>query len=204
MTAFALAWQTPASWATAAAAHVDTLLLDQAHLEKKAAAGAHSFLFRVPTDPELQLALSRLSREELVHFERTIKLLQGRGVPFAPLQPSPYMERLKQGVSRHMPQRLGDELLLAALIEARSFERMTALGQALQSREPEVAAFYLDLVEAEGRHVDIYAGIAIQLYGAELVAARWQALAAHEAAVLQSLPFEPRLHAGAPGAADGR
>ena len=78
------AFVTPAAWATAQLGNLDELLLEQAHLEKKAAAGAVAFLFRLPLEPRLHRQLSALAREELVHFERTLKLLAARGVAFAP------------------------------------------------------------------------------------------------------------------------
>ena len=137
----ALAVATAPAWAPALVGHVATLLVDQGHLEKKAAAGAVSFLFRVPGGAEVQRALSALAREELVHFERTLRLLAARGVAFAPLQPARYAERLKTAIARTMPQRLADELLVAALIEARSCERMALLAQALRGHDDEVAAF---------------------------------------------------------------
>lgn len=198
----ALGAATPAGWAEGVAPHLDTLLLDQAHLEKKAAAAASSFLFRLPPDLQVQLALSRLAREELLHFERTLQLLQQRGIAFANLQPSAYAERLKRALSTSMPQRRCDELLLAAVIEARSHERMQALARELQPREPQVAAFYFELVDAEARHAGVYTRIAAQLFGEAMVAARAAAIAAHEAMVLRSLPFQPRLHGGAPEALD--
>ena len=40
-------YQTPPSWAVALVGSVDELLLEQAHLEKKAAAAAVAFLFRL-------------------------------------------------------------------------------------------------------------------------------------------------------------
>lgn len=192
-----LPYTTPPHWAEALRPHVATLLVDQAHLEKKAAAAALSFLFRVPGGAEAQRALSALAREELVHFERTLRLLAQRGVPFAPLQPARYAERLKAGISRTMPQRLGDELLVAAIIEARSCERMAAMAAALRGTDDEVASFYDDLCEAEARHESLYARLAADVLPPTDLAARWAALAAHEASVLAALPAEPRLHAGA-------
>lgn len=191
-----LAYATPPAWAPALVGHTATLLVDQGHLEKKAAAGALSFLFRVPGGPEVQRALSALAREELVHFERTLRLLAARGVPFAPLQPARYAERLKTAIGGVMPQRLADELLVAAIIEARSCERMALLAQALRGRDDEVATFYDDLCEAEARHESLYAQLAASLLPAAELTARWQALSLHEAAVLTALPFAPRLHGG--------
>jgi tRNA-(ms[2]io[6]A)-hydroxylase len=191
-------------WAPAMLAHVDRLLVEQAHLEKKAAAGALAFLFRLPAEAESQRQLSALAREELVHFERTLRLLQARGVPFGPVPPCDYAERLKAGAVRTMPARLVDELVVAALIEARSCERMQLLALALRGSEPVVAAFYADLVEAEARHEGIYLELASAQAPAAAVAARWHVLAAHEAAVLRGLPCSPHLHGGAVEAASTR
>lgn len=189
---------TPAAWAPSQLPYVDELLVEQAHLEKKAAAAAMSFLFRVPVASDLLRGLSALAREELVHFERTLKLLAARGVPFVAQPPSAYAERLKAGAARTMPQRLVDELLVGAIIEARSCERMRLLAAALVGHDDEVADFYADLVAAEERHEVLYVDVAATLAAPAVVAARWCELGRHEAAVLGALPWSPRLHGGLP------
>jgi tRNA-(ms[2]io[6]A)-hydroxylase len=191
-----LACQTPAGWAASMVEHRHTLLVDQAHLEKKAAAGAMAFLFRVPTLPEQQRALSALAREELVHFERCLRLLGQRQLAFGPLRPSAYAAELKRAIATTMPERLVDELLVAAIVEARSCERMALLAAALQPVDAELADFYADLVEAEARHTDVYGWLAAECMPAADLPARWQRLLLHESAVLQALPFAPRLHGG--------
>lgn len=192
------AFATPPAWAAAQLPHRAELLVEQAHLEKKAAAAAMQFLFRVPAPAPALRALSALAREELVHFERTLKLLDRRGVAFGPQAPSPYAERLKQGCARTMPDRLVDELLVAAVIEARSHERMALLAAALHGVDDELAAFYADLVDAEARHAPTYVELAGHVLPPDVVAARHGALLAHEALVLGALPFAPRLHSGLP------
>jgi tRNA-(ms[2]io[6]A)-hydroxylase len=191
-----LPYTTPTQWAPSLVEHTATLLIDQGHLEKKAAAGALSFLFRVPGGNEVQRALSALAREELVHFERTLRLLAARGIHFEPLQPARYAEKLKTAISRTMPHRLADDLLVAAIIEARSHERMSLLAGALRGHDDEVATFYEELCEAEARHETLYAALAASLLPADQLAARWHALGVHEAEVLTALPFAPRLHGG--------
>jgi tRNA-(ms[2]io[6]A)-hydroxylase len=198
-----LTFVTPRDWALRQCAHVDELLVEQAHLEKKAAAAAVQFLFRVPIAAAALRGVSALAREELVHFERTLRLLERRGVPFAPQPPSAYADRLKAAASSTMPARLADELLLAAIIEARSHERMLLLAAALQSAAPEVADFYADLCEAEARHAPLYAEVAAQVMPPGWCAGRHRELIAHEAAVLHQLPWSPRLHSGVGSDATG-
>jgi len=194
-----LPFVTPGEWAVAQAPHLAELLVEQAHLEKKAAAAAIAFLFRVPGGAAVQRELSALAREELVHFERTLRLLASRSIALRPLTPSGYAERLKSGIRTTMPERLVDELLVAAIIEARSCERMALLGRALTTTDAEVAAFYADLCEAEARHQSLYVELAARLLPPAAVERRWHELGEHEAAVLRSLPFVPRLHGGVAG-----
>ena len=193
-----LSFATPPAWAEAQRSNVDELLLEQAHLEKKAAACAVAFLFRLPMDASLHRQLSALAREELVHFERTLKLLDKRSVAFNTQPSSGYAEQLKKAVRGDLQSRLIDELLVAAIIEARSHERMSLLAAALQASEPEVASFYADLCPAEERHEQLYFELATLLVDAPRARQRHGQLAEHEAAVLRGLPFSARLHGGLP------
>jgi len=189
---------TPAAWAEAQLPHLDTLLLEQAHLEKKAAAGAVAFLFRLPMNGALHRQLSALAREELVHFERTLKLLEQRGVAFVAQESSGYAGELKKAVRRDFQGRLTDELLVAAIIEHRSHERMSLLAAATQTVAPEISRLYADLCPAEERHEQLYLDLATLVVDAESVRMRHGELVAHEARVLSGLPFVPRLHGGLP------
>lgn len=193
----ALVYVTDARWAAAQWPARDELLLEQCHLEKKAASAALALLFRWPAELGRQRELSALAREELVHFERAHKLLGKRGLAFGPQRPSPYAERLKQAVRKTLAERLVDELLVGAIVEARSCEHMQRLAEAFAAGDPELADLYADLVAAEARHGCLYGELALQLGGATVVE-RWRQLCAHEAEVLRELPFAPRLHSGAP------
>jgi tRNA-(ms[2]io[6]A)-hydroxylase len=199
---WALAVPTPPAWARSQLRHLDELLVEQAHLEKKAAAAAVSFLFRIGGPLDDHRALSALAREELVHFERTLRLLAQRGIPFGPQASSGYAEALKAGIGGKLPERLADELLVAAIIEARSCERMGLLADALRPVDAELADFYAELVLAEARHGRDYVELAQRLLPASHVEARLGALLVHEAHVLASLPWSARLHGGLPQGAE--
>jgi tRNA-(ms[2]io[6]A)-hydroxylase len=189
-----LARATDPQWAGRLLPHLDELLLEQAHLEKKAAAAAMAFLFRYPDRPALQRPLSRLAREELRHFERVIQLLEQRGQEFGPQHPGPYAERLKRVVRQGEPDRLLDELLVCGVIEARSCERMGLLAEAAAERNPELSGLYRELVTAEVRHRELYVELAVELFGEAEVAKRWTVITRHEAEVLGEIPRAPRLH----------
>ena len=189
-----LARATDPQWAGRLVAHLDELLLEQAHLEKKAAAAAMAFLFRYPDRPVLQRPLSRLAREELRHFERVIQVLEQRGQDFGPQIPGPYAERLKRVVRLREPDRLLDGLLVCGVIEARSCERMGLLAEAAAARNPELSDLYRELVAAEVRHRELYVELALELFGEPEVSRRWTEIARHEAEVLGEIPRAPRLH----------
>jgi len=195
-----LPFVTPVDWALAQRdrGHVDELLLEQAHLEKKAAAGAVAFLFRLPMHARLHRQLSALAREELVHFERTLKLLEARAVAFETQPSSGYAEQLKKAVRRDFDGRRVDEVLVAAIIEARSHERMSLLATALRDSHPDVAAFYADLCPSEERHERLYFELATLWTDPRAAIDRHRELAEHEARVLRGLPFTARLHGGLP------
>jgi tRNA-(ms[2]io[6]A)-hydroxylase len=73
---------TPAAWVDAAVERWRELLVDHANCEKKAASSALALIFAYPEDPVLTLALSRLAREELRHFEQVQKLMCALNVDF--------------------------------------------------------------------------------------------------------------------------
>ena len=67
---------TPAAWVEAAVAHWPELLIDHANCEKKAASTALALMFAYPEDRELCVALARLAREELRHFEQVLRAMR--------------------------------------------------------------------------------------------------------------------------------
>ena len=182
-------------WVAQALGDIDLILLDHAHCEKKAASTALSTLFRYQHHAALVAPLAALAREELDHFLQVLALLERRGVAFRELHPCPYGARLHRAVRKPDPGHLLDTLLVAALIEARSCERMKLLSEALP--DPELARFYRDLLASEARHFHTYLEMAQGLFPREEVRARLAALAAHEAAILVEPSPALRLH-GAP------
>jgi tRNA-(ms[2]io[6]A)-hydroxylase len=190
-----LAATTDPAWGVFAASHLDEVLLDHAHCEKKAAGAAVTLLFRYPEQPALQAPLAALAREELGHFEAVLGELARRGVAFARQKAAPYAGRLHAAVRREEPGRLLDLLLTCAAIEARSCERLTLLHGALE--DAPLRALYGELLAAEARHHRLYVDLAERLFDPGAVRARLAEVLAHEARALAEAPAAlPRLHAG--------
>ena len=188
-----LAVRTDGAWLQRALARIDEVLVDHAHCEKKAASTALSLLFRYPEQAALLVPLARLAQEELGHFADVVAVLTERGVALRHQVPSSYAGALLTAVRQTEPERLVDTLLCAALIEARSCERMQLLAEALDDER--LVALYGSLLRAEARHHATYVSLANAVPGATAVEERLAELAEHEAAVIAVATPWPRLHA---------
>lgn len=206
-----LASHTGPGWDRWALEHLDELLLDHAHCEKKAASTAINLIFRYPEHDSLMEPLSQLAREELEHFEQVLGHLRRRGTGFARLQPSPYAGRLMEASRREEPARVVDTLLCCSMIEARSCERMQRLHQVLAGldregdprSDPALTELYASLLASEARHHATYVDLArgLQVVGEDELRRRLAELADHEARIVAEAPLTPRLHNGPDGRA---
>lgn len=187
-----LAAPSRSGWLDEARADIDTVLLDHAHCEKKAASTAMNLIFRYVEEPWLMAPLSALAREELAHFELMLKVLEERGVGFRRIEPSPYAAQLLKAVRKTEPLRLLDTLLCCSLIEARSCERMKLLAENLA--DPKLAGLYRSLLASEARHHHGYVEMAMDRFGREVTRARLVELAEHEAAILATPGPALRMH----------
>jgi tRNA-(ms[2]io[6]A)-hydroxylase len=122
---------TPRAWVDAAIEDLPTLLVDHANCEKKAASTALALIFAYPEDRALNIALSRLAREELKHFEQVERLMKKLDVSHQRMKPGRYASELRKLVRTHEPKRKLDLMIVHALIEARSCERFRVLAQHL-------------------------------------------------------------------------
>lgn len=183
---------TPDRWLDQVAPHIDLLLIDHAHCEKKAAGVAMNLLFSYVEDAELTRAMTEIVQEELDHFHQVRALLDRRGIRFYKLSPSAYAARLHELARKPEPERAVDRLLIAALIEARSCERFGLLRDRLPDRE--LADFYGSLFESEARHHSTYVRLAKNFLPEDQVKSRLTQLAAAEAAIIASGEDRPRMH----------
>ena len=179
-------------WLELALADFDRVLLDHAHCEKKAAAQALSLVASYPDKARLVQRLSRLAQEELSHFRQVYDRLLARGLVLQRDQGDPYAQALRKHLRRSDPGRLTDLLLVCALIEARSCERLELLAGALP--DPDLRAFSATLATAEAGHHKLVLGLAREYDAPDVVAARLDELAQAEAEVVRALPVEPRVH----------
>jgi tRNA 2-(methylsulfanyl)-N6-isopentenyladenosine37 hydroxylase len=188
--------RTPPEWVEAAVARWPELLIDHANCEKKAASSAMALIFAYPEDRALALALSRLAREELRHYEQVQRALRQLEVPALRQRPGRYAQQLRRALRSAHPARKLDLLLTAALIEARSAERFGLLVGRLPSPLTEL---YAQLAVSEARHFELYLGFARDC-ALEEWRPRLAELAACEAELATAPDTELRFHSGPPRA----
>jgi tRNA-(ms[2]io[6]A)-hydroxylase len=176
-------------WADVAVADLDRTLQDHAHCEKKAAASAVKLVADHPDRPAQVRALAKLAQEELQHFLQVLSELSARGLPLPPDPGDPYVQALLAHVRGGAP-RLCDRLLVCALVEARSSERLQLFADALP--DPRLRGVYARLAQSEAGHERLFLDLAREAHPG--AAARLEALAAEEARIVAALPLLPRIH----------
>jgi tRNA-(ms[2]io[6]A)-hydroxylase len=181
---------TSRAWVDVALADLDAVHRDHLHCERKAAQSALSLVRSYPERAELVAAVARLAHEETAHVVQVSQLLARRGVAPAYDLGDEYAAELRKLVRAREPDRLLDRLLVFALIEARSAERLALLGAAIP--DPQAASLYRALAAAEERHRDTFLELADGVSGAS--EARLAELAAAEAAIVAALPVRARIH----------
>jgi tRNA-(ms[2]io[6]A)-hydroxylase len=187
------------SWLHCALDDLSTLLDDHSQCELKAAASALALIGRNPERDDLVHALHALAREELRHYQQVRQLQLSRNGTLSPPLRSPYVHGLQK---QRNPQldRLLDELLLAAVIEARSCERFECLNEALiEAKNPdlsEVQRLYEGLIRSERGHAGLFVRLAKDTFGAALVDQELGRRLELEAELLDTLPRSARMHGG--------
>jgi tRNA-(ms[2]io[6]A)-hydroxylase len=181
-------------WFAASHVNLAALMSDHLHCERKAAENALGLIRRYP-GRSLVERLTRLAHEETSHLVQVGALMRELGLPLRADAPNLYARALLAKVSGREPERLVDALLCAALIEARSHERLSLLEAGFAGRgETRLADFYGALGAAEERHATSYVDLAEEAAPAAMVRARLAELAAYEAEIVGGLPHGPRIH----------
>ena len=185
---------TPDAWLQEALIHQDLLLIDHANCEKKAAATAMNLMYRHTNKPDLLKKMSQLAREELLHFEQVVEIMQLRGVKYVRLSPSRYASGLRELIAKEEKQQLIDTLIVGAFIEARSCERFAKLAPLLDS---ELQKFYRSLLKSEARHFEDYLALARQ-YSDKDIGPKLEQIAAEEGRLISEPDSVFRFHSGPP------
>ncbi|MBX7097316.1 MAG: tRNA-(ms[2]io[6]A)-hydroxylase [Myxococcaceae bacterium] len=179
-------------WLEVALGDFDATLLDHAHCEKKAAANALSLLQAYPDVPGLPAQMARLAREESAHLAKVLAVAEARGLTLSHDKGDPYAKGL-QALLRNPPnERRLDRFLVAAIIEARSHERLELLANALE--DPKLRTLYAELAQSEDGHQALFLRLAESLAPKAVVDARLEELLEAEGELVRRLPVRPAVH----------
>src|SRR5205823_1664460 len=145
----------PADWLPKVLADLPAVLVDHAHLERKAATTALNLEKYRDLFPRVE-ELNAIAIEELQHFQLVLELLKRRCIPFGQPHPSPWISGLMKSVRNGQRQQVIDHLICCSLIEGRSCEKFQVLAKELRPGDSELADFYGGLVQSEGNHYATY------------------------------------------------
>ena len=182
-------------WINLAEFSLEEILTDHAYCEQKAAVTCISLIQRYNQKETLVAALAPIVTEEWGHFRLVLAELKKRGLKLGMQRKDEYVNALlrlcQQGGAEE--GRLLDQLLLMALIEARSCERFKQLSEGL--KDAYLRKFYRRFMESEAGHYTLFISLAETYIKKETVRKRWQEWLAYEAEVMKSLKVRgDRMH----------
>lgn len=187
--------RTSQSWVTHALNNLPLIIQDHANCEKKAAGTAMNLIFRYEFSFDLQKKLAQLIREEMLHYEQVISLMEDRGQPWEYLSAGRYAKGMLKYKRTFEPEAMIDVLIIGAFIEARSCERFSALAERIEDER--LARYYRYLLKSESRHFEDYLALARELSQGS-IEDRVLFFKEVEADLISSPDTELRFHSGEP------
>jgi tRNA-(ms[2]io[6]A)-hydroxylase len=182
-------------WVNIAEKTIEEILTDHAFCEQKAASSGISLIVNYSDKEEVVENVTPLVAEEWGHFRKVIKELDKRGLKLGKQRKDEYVAKIrdliKGGGSRE--QRLVEQLLLNALIEARSCERFRLLS--LHISDPKLKEFYHEFMVSEAGHYRMFIDLAKKYMPDDYVKQRWEEILEGEAKILSTLELRgDRVH----------
>lgn len=181
-------------WVNIAAKNISDILTDHAWCEQKAALNAMSTIVRFPQFPELVTELTRISLEEMEHFDMVHEKIKARGFHLGYESKDCYVQDLslfiKKGGSKE--QELMERLLFAAMIEARSCERFRILSEEIDDLD--LRSFYHDLMISEATHYTTFISLAKKYGDPKQVDRRWKEFLAFEGTLMEKYGNDSTIH----------
>ena len=182
-------------WTNLAEMSLEEVLTDHAFCEQKAATSCISIIQRYSGKEELVQALAPIVTEEWGHFRLVLAELKKRGWKLGKQRRDEYVNALMQFCRKGgtEEERFLDQLLMMAMIEARSCERFKRLSEGLN--DDYLRKFYRRFMESEAGHYTLFIELAETYLDKEKVRRRWQEWLDHETDIIKTLePRGDRMH----------
>lgn len=173
-------------WVNIVERNIEEILTDHAYCEQKAASNAISMIIQYPEYPDLVQAMVEICQEEMEHFGLVHAKMMERGYHLGFERKDPYVNDLakflKTTADGSKRVHFVNQMLFAAMIEARSCERFKILSEEINDED--LRNFYRGLMESEARHYTTFLGFA-RKYGVGVdIDARWKEFLEFEAALM--------------------
>ncbi|GAB4044025.1 MiaE family protein [Spirosoma jeollabukense] len=196
LTTLGLELPTDPRWVNIAEMNIGEILIDHAWCEQKAASSCISLIVMYTDKVKLVETLTPIVTEEWGHFQRVLKELKKRNIKMGRQRKDEYVNQLRTRIRRTSGDQQGqmmDNLLINALVEARSCERFKLLSEHLADES--LQKFYRELMISEAGHYRTFIELAETYLPAERVRARWKEFLAIEADIMANLEVRSdRMH----------
>lgn len=182
-------------WVDLASISLEAILTDHAYCEQKAALTCISLIQRYTEKEKVVKELAPIVTEEWGHFRLVLNELYKRGLQLGIQRKDEYVNRLLifQKKGGHREDRFLDQMLIMALIEARSCERFKRLSEGLN--DAYMKKFYRRFMESEAGHYTLFIDLAETYVDKEKVKNRWQEWLSYETQIMKELEVRgDRIH----------
>jgi tRNA-(ms[2]io[6]A)-hydroxylase len=182
-------------WVDLTTIHLEDILSDHAYCEQKAALTCISLVQKNFDKEKVVAALSPLVTEEWGHFRLVLAEINKRKLQLGKQRKDEYVNKLIEfQVKGGGPdERFLDQMLIMALIEARSCERFKRLSEGLEDKY--LRNFYRRFMESEAGHYTLFLELAETYIDKKIVRKRWQQWLHHEKEIINNLEVRgDRIH----------
>lgn len=184
-------------WVNIVEKNIEEILTDHAFCEQKAASNAISIIVQYPHLTDLVQEMIAICKEEMEHFKMVHDKMLDRGYTLGFERKDPYVNDLamwlkKEKAGGPRESHFVNQMLFAAMIEARSCERFKILSE--QINDEDLREFYRSLMESEARHYTTFLTFA-RKYGKKIdVDQRWQDFLKFEASLMEKYGKSETMH----------
>ena len=184
-------------WVNIVEKNLEEILIDHAFCEQKAASNSISIIVQYPQYADLVESMIEICKEEMEHFKMVHDKIKERGFKLGFERKDPYVKDLSNYLKKNKSNssREGyfvNQMLFAAMIEARSCERFKILSEELQ--EKDLRDFYRMLMESEARHYVTFLNFAKKYGGKIDVNDRWEEFLKFEANLMTEYGKSETIH----------
>jgi tRNA 2-(methylsulfanyl)-N6-isopentenyladenosine37 hydroxylase len=182
-------------WVNLAEKSLEDILTDHAYCEQKAATTCITLIQRYSDMEKLVKELSPIVTEEWGHFRLVLAELHKRNLKLGKQRKDHYVNKLLafQRQGGRWEDRFLDNMLIMALIEARSCERFKRLSEGLD--DAYLRNFYRRFMESEAGHYTLFIDLAETYMDKETVRLRWKEWLDYEASIIEQLELRgDRIH----------